>query len=139
MVDLIYYLTNLLFFDILLLYYYVNVRVSIVFLLFLRYIAFCRYFFIMLSICYFIYNCFWIILWRSLWGVSNFISDFISNQITRCLCCFWITLFEAILSASVRDCLTWPRSFFRYSLLRFFIDLFANSFAHIFAQIFWFN
>ena len=32
---------------------------------------------------------------------------------------FWIALFEAVLSALVADCLTWPRSFWLYLPLKF--------------------
>ena len=39
----------------------------------------------------------------------NFISDFITIQITSCFCCSWIVLLEAVLSASVTNCLAWTR------------------------------
>ena len=34
---------------------------------------------------------------------------------------FWIALFEAVLSASVADCLAWSRSFWFYLLLKFLL------------------
>ena len=34
---------------------------------------------------------------------------------------FWIALFEAVLSASVADCLAWSRSFWLYLPLKFFL------------------
>ena len=58
---------------------------------FWRYIPFFRYFLIML-IC----NCFWIILLWTFWNPCNFtvvrltypVSNFMTNQITSCSCCF---------------------------------------------------
>ena len=114
MVDLVYCLTNLLFFDIPLLYYYINLRSLIILSFFWRYISFFRYFFIML-IC----NCFWIILLWIFWIFCNPISNFITNQIS-CFCCFfWIAIFEAVLNASLAYCLAWSRWFWLYLLLRF--------------------
>ena len=113
MADLVYYLTNILFFGIPLLYYYINLRSWI----WKRDISFFRYFFVML-IC----NCFWVVLLWSFWDF--FISVFTTNQITRCSCCFfWIILFEKVLSASVADCLAWPRCSWVYSPLKFSLNI----------------
>ena len=75
--------SNLLFFDIALLYYYFNLRWSIVFGLFSGDISFFRYFFIIL-----IRNCLWIILLWVFWNFCDVISNSITNQITSCFCCF---------------------------------------------------
>ena len=113
MADLVYYLTNILFFGIPLLYYYINLRSWI----WKRDISFFRYFFVML-IC----NCFWVVLLWSFWDF--FISVFTTNQITSCSCCFfWIILFEKVLSASVADCLAWPRCSWVYSPLKFSLNI----------------
>ena len=99
MVDLVYCLTNLLFFDIPLLYCYINLRSSIFLCLSAGDISFFRYFFIML-IC----NCLWIILLWIFWNFCNSISNFIPNQITSCSCCFLnCFFFEKILNASVAE------------------------------------
>ena len=43
---------------------------------------------------------------------------------------FWNALFEAVLSASVADCLAWSRSFWLYSLRKFFPYIFINIVSH---------
>ena len=78
-VDLVYCLTNLLFFDIPLWYFNINFRLC------WSYIPFLRYSFMMLILNYFLV----ILLW-SYWDFCNSISNFIANQITRCFCCFLI-------------------------------------------------
>ena len=78
---LVFFLTNLLFFDILSLCYYINLRSSISFGLSSGDIYFS------LGISFFIIllcNCLWIIL---LWILWNF-CDFISYQISSCFCYF---------------------------------------------------
>ena len=65
---------------------------------------------------FFIY--FRIILWWSFWNPCNFISSFISSEISSC---FWISLFEAVLDPSAADCLAWWRNFWRFLILRFLI------------------
>ena len=88
MVGLVYYIINLLFLGILLLYDYINLRSSIIFFFFLRYISFFRYFYIKFCIFCFTFNCFWTIMWWSSRDICNFISNFITSQITSCSCCF---------------------------------------------------
>ena len=89
MVDLMYCLTNLLFIDIPLLYYYINLRSLIICRLFFwKYISFFRYFSIKSNFFCFICNFFWIIVWWSSSYFCSFISTFISNQITSYFCCF---------------------------------------------------
>ena len=115
---------------------------------FWRYISFFRCFFIML-----IYNCSWIILLLTFWKFYNFISNFITNQITSCSCCFWNDFFEEVLIASVADCLAWSKSFWRIAnipglylppkLLLIFSPMFlpipsANDRNHHLFQIFYF-
>ena len=83
---------------------------------FWRYISFLRYFFIMLICKYF-----WIILlWRFL-NFRNSISNFITNQITKCISIWLNWLFETVLSASFADCLAWSRNFWLYYNLRFYL------------------
>ena len=41
-----------------------------------------------ISLSYSIYNCFWIILLWIFRNLRNYISNFITNQITSCFCCF---------------------------------------------------
>ena len=55
------------------------------------------------------------------WGFCNFISNFITYQITSCFCSFINYFFEAILSASVADCLAWSRRFWLYIPLTFWL------------------
>ena len=74
MIELVYYLTNLLFFYVPLLYYYINLRLSIIVSLSYGDIYFFRYFFIM-----FICSSFWIILWWSFLYFCKFISNFITD------------------------------------------------------------
>ena len=74
-----------------------------------RNLSFSKYFF-------FIY--FRIIIWWSFWNPWNFISNFISSEISSC---FWISLFEAVLNPSAADCLAWWRNFWRFLILRFLI------------------
>ena len=116
MVDLVYCLKNLLFFGISLLYYYINLRSSILFCLCFGGLHL-TYFFVRLYIFWFISNCFRIILWWSCQDFCNFICKFVSS----CFCCFQIVLLEAVLSASVADCLTWSRSPWLYLLLKFLL------------------
>ena len=109
MVDLVYCLTNLLFFDIQLLYYYKWCYIISNFLpLFWRYISFFWYFFIIL-----IFDCLWIILLQIFLNFRDFISNFITNQITKCYCCFLNYSFEEVVSTSAADCLALSRSFWR--------------------------
>ena len=110
-----YCLKNVLFFDIPLLYYYINLRSSKIFCLSSRDIYLCVCIslscsFVTVSelfcVDFFLSSC-------------NSVSNFITNQITRCLCCFWVTLFELVLSAPVADYLAWSRSFWLYLPLKF--------------------
>ena len=116
MIDLVYCLISIsfffFFFDISSFYYYINLRSSTVFCFSSGNIYFFRYFFIIL-IC----NCLWIIVLWIFLNFCDFISNFITNQITSCFCCFWITFSELFLNASAADCLVWSRSFWLYLLL----------------------
>ena len=88
----------------------------------------------------FIYNSFWIVLLWRFWDFCNFtvvsyrVIDFITNQITSCFCCFWITLFELVLSASVADCLAWSRSFLAKFTSEVFTYIFTNIFTYVFSK-----
>ena len=68
---------------ILLLNCFINLRSSIILCLSSGDRCFSTYFFIV-----FIFNCFWMILLRIFWNTCDFISNFITNQITSCVCCF---------------------------------------------------
>ena len=68
----LYYLTNVLFFDIQMLYYYINLRSSITLCLLSGDI----YMYIFLRYFFFICNCFGIILLQSFWDFHNFFCDF---------------------------------------------------------------
>ena len=83
MVDLMYYLTNPLCFDVPLLDSYIDLVSSIICFLFSDDIG------VFFYISIFFFFCLWISLWIILrWIISNFIGDFITNQITSCFCCF---------------------------------------------------
>ena len=71
------------------------------------------YFFTTLNIFCLIWNCLWSILRWSYWDLCNFISHFITNQITSSFNCFWIALFQAVVFAFAADCSAWSRSFWR--------------------------
>ena len=127
MVDLVYYLTNWLFFDIPLLSYYINLRSSIIFCiprwdiyLSLGISLSCSVIIISGLFCGEILQVFVILLAILLPIKSPVISAV-----------FWITFFEVVLSAFVADCLTWSRSFWLYLLLTFlliFLPIFLLSF-----------
>ena len=73
---------DLLIFDISLLYYYNNFRSSIMLCLF----SGDKYLSLGISLSYLVFfftlNCFWTTLWWNSWDFCNFVSDFITNQIT---------------------------------------------------------
>ena len=75
---------HLLFFDIPLLYYYINLRSSLT----LCILSGDIYIYIFLRYYFLICNCFWIILLQSFWDFPNFICDFIANEFTSCFCWF---------------------------------------------------
>ena len=86
--NLVYCLTNWLFFDIPLLYFYINLSINNFLSFFGRYVSSLKYFFIMLLCKYFWINFLW-----SFWDFWNFprpcrASDFNTNQISSCLWCF---------------------------------------------------
>ena len=122
MVDLVYYLTNLLFFCILLLYYYINLRSSIIFYIFYGYI------YLSLGILYQILCFLFYFQLSSNYPALNFLRPLIFYQ--RLLLSikslvasvvFWIALFEAVLSISVADCLAWSTNSWLYLLLKLFL------------------
>ena len=134
MLDLVYYLTNLLFFDIPLLYCYINLRSSIVFCLFFwRYTSFLGN----SSLCSFVIIYWTILRWTS-WDFCNSISNSITDQINSCFWCFlffyflfFLFFFEVVLSTSVADCLACSRTFWLYLLLTFsfiFLSIFLPIF-----------
>ena len=128
MVNMGYYLTNLLFFDIPLLYYYIRYQIINNFLSFFwRYMSFFRCFSI-----FFISNCFWVIFCEFLetFVILSAIVSPIKSPVTSTV--FWITLFEVVLSASVTYCLAWSRFFWLYLPLTFLLILFYQKFSPYF-------
>ena len=120
MVDSMYCLTILLFFDIQL-YYYINLRSSIISLpFFWSFISFFRCFFIMVNI-----SCSFITVSKIFCGKVLETSVFLLATLLPirsvvASSVVWIAFLEAVLSAYVGDCLAWPRRFWLYSLLTFF-------------------
>ena len=88
-------------FDIPLLYYYINLRSSIIFWVFFwKCISYSRYFYYFYIKSFgfsFTFHCFWTTPWWSSWDFCNFINDFITNRTTCCFVIFRITFFEAVL------------------------------------------
>ena len=117
MVDLLYDLISLLFFDIPLLYYiiiflcyYINLRLSIIFSHFSGDI------YLSLSISsWFVTQLFCTAVLEAL-VILSAISFPSKSPVASAV--FWIALFEAVLSASVADYLTWSRSFWLYLLVK---------------------
>ena len=127
MVDLVYCLKNLLFFGISLLYYYINLRLSILFCLCFGGLHL-TYFFVRLYIFWFISNCFRIILWWSCQDFCNFICKFVSS----CFCCFsncspWSS-FKCI-CCRLFNMVKKPLALFTAKI---FTYVFANIFTHVF-------
>ena len=89
---------------------------------------------ISLSSCNSIRNgiCFGIILLWIFENVRNFIGNFITNQTASGFAVFWITLSEAVLKASLPDCLAWSRTFWQYLQVKFLLK-----FLPIFYPYFW--
>ena len=117
MVDILCYLTNLLFFDIRLLYCYINLISSIIFCLFFQDI--CLSFGISLSNLSVIAS-------ELFWG--EFFEAFvilpalllpIKSPVASAV--FWIALFETVYNAFVAGCLPWSKSFWLYLLLNFLL------------------
>ena len=75
-------------FDILLLFYYINLRSVIVRCFFLEIYIFLLVLLYLIFYILFHFNCFWVILWWTFWCFHDFMSNCIKNQITSCLCCF---------------------------------------------------
>ena len=127
MVDLVYYLTNWLFFDIPLLSYYINLRSLIIvcipcwdIYLSLGISLSCSVIIISGLFCGEILQAF-VILLAILLPIKSPVNSAV----------FWITFFEVVLSAFVADCLTWSRSFWQYLPLTFlliFLPIFLLSF-----------
>ena len=119
MVNMGYYLTNLLFFDIPLLYYYIRYQIINNFLSFFwRYMSFFRCFSI-----FFISNCKSYFLWIS-WNFCNFICNCITNKITSCFYCFLNYSFW-----SSFKCIC----YILFSMIKIFLALFTT---HIFTYTF---
>ena len=105
MVNSVYYLTNFLFFDIALLYYYINLWSSIICCLFSDIMCLSWYLPIKSNIFSLIFTCPWTIMWWISWDFCKFISIFcqlnhqllqpffelLFNSNLKCICCklFW--------------------------------------------------
>ena len=113
MIDLVYWPTNLLFFDIPILYYYISLRSSKIFW---RYIPFSRCFFIML-IC----NCLWIILLPFFWNSVTLIAILLLAKSQVFSCCFL-------------NCYFWSR--FK-CITGWLISMIKNFFGYIYNLSFW--
>ena len=122
MVDLVYFLKNLIFFDIPSLYYYINLRSSIISYLSFRDIylslgislscsfvtvseLFCCEFFETLAV-----------LLASLLPVNSPVASAV----------FLMAFFEVVLSASVAHCLAWSISFWLYLPFKFFLYFYQS-------------
>ena len=116
MVDLVHFLANLLFFDVPLLYYYINLKsLSIITLL-----HWWSIFFFLLEIHIFLL----VFLYQILYFLFHFqlslnYSAVITNHIRKCFSCFCDCSLEAVLNASAADYLAWSRLFWLYLLLKF--------------------
>ena len=133
MVDSMYCPTDLVFFGISLILGYQWFSVFV-----LEVYAFFWYFFIKCYIFCFTFNYLWNILRWTSWDFYNFISTFIANQITSCSCCFFNCSFEAVISASVADCLEWLRSLwlnFPLKFLPIFSPIFLSLPSHLQVQL----
>ena len=71
-------------------------------------------------------NCLWSILGSTFWGFSNFIFNFITNQIDSCFADFWIAFFEAVLSICGQFFIM-IKTFLPYLLLKFLLIFLAIS------------
>ena len=115
MVDLVYCLRHLLLFDIPLLYYYINLRSSIIFCSFSWDIYLSLDIIILLSIVSeFFYGKV-----VETFAILAVILLRIQSLVAKVI--FWIALFEAVLSASVGNYFAWSRGFFLYLLLTFLL------------------
>ena len=123
---MIWCLTDLLFFDTPLLYYYINLRSSIIFCLFSGDVDLssgiflpCSFVTVSKLFCCGFFQTF-VILAVILLPIKSPVSS----------AAFWIAVFEAVLNASVADCSAWSRSF--YMITQVFTYIFTNIFTHIF-------
>ena len=127
MVDLLYYLTSLFFFDVTVLYYYINLRSSIIFWLssgdiYLSFgISLSCSFVIVSELFYNERLGTFVILLAILLPIKSPVASAV----------FWITFSELVLSASVADYLAWKRSFWLYLTLKVLL-IFLPAFLAIF-------
>ena len=132
MVNLVYCLTSLLFFDIPLLYHYINLRSSIIFCLFSGdmyfslgiYLSIPIFFASFVTVSELFFS-------KILEGFLILSAIFLPIKSSVAFAVFWIALFEAVLSASVAVFVAWSRSFCFYLLLKFLL-IFLPMLLHIF-------
>ena len=119
MVELVYYLSHLFFCGIPLLYYYINLRRSIIFCLFSGE----RYIYLGISsTCSMFSVSFWTVsglLCGEVLETCNFISSFITNDIINYFQFFSVGHLEAVFNMSAEDCLAWSRRFWLHLPLKF--------------------
>ena len=132
MVELVHYLSHILFFSIPLLYVYINLRPSIIVWVFFQE----RYIYLGISLSCSISSVSFGTVSELLRGkvLETFvtISNFITNDIINYFKFFSVAHLEAVLNVSVEDCLAWSRSFWLYLLLKFLFK-----FLPVFLLIFW--
>ena len=126
--NLVFYLTNLLLFDIPLVYCYINIISSTIFWI---YRSFFWYF------CWFFFC-----LWESLWIVFRFRTcflnvallsycahNFIINLMTSCFCYLLNYIFWSSFKCRCSRLLGWSRSFWLHLPLKFLLTCFAHTFS----------
>ena len=131
--DLVCFPTDLLFLDIQLLYYYINVRSSIIFPLYSGDIYLFPGNLLSNPVLDFTLNCPRTIHWWSSWDFRNFISYFITNQITCCLCIFLNCFFWSSLKCICYRLLSMIKNFLVFFTSWVFTYFFTNVFSHIFS------
>ena len=137
MADLVYCLTSLLFFDIPLLHYCISFRSSIIFYLFSRDI----YFSLGISLSSSMFSLS-LSTTSDILGWSIFKTFLILSAIVLSIkspiasVYFCIALFEAVISASVTDCLAWSRSVWVYFPLQF-LHIFLAMLFLLFLSLAW--
>ena len=128
MVDLVCYLTNLLFLDIFFLCYHINLNSSIILCLSSGDIYLSLVFIIL------IFNCLWIILLWIFWDFWNFISDSITNQFTSCFYCFLSYCFWRSFKCICIRFISTINKFLAIFTTCVFTYIFTNIFAYIFSK-----
>ena len=131
MVNLVYWLKNLLFFDILLLYYYINIRSSIILSPFSGGI----YLSLGISVSCLIFSASFVTVFEQIHWSFVILSSIllpIKSQVASVY--FWSALFEAVLSVFEADCLAWSRSLWLSLPLQFLLIFLPRFWTHILSK-----